>query len=415
MATPGAIVGSGALVTPGGAQGPGGAAGPTAVSTDTGNLAVLGSDSKILVPQSSIWSMRLRSFNAIGNPNFEIDQRNVGNISTDPSVMPIDRWIYQRAGTHSISLQQMAGTASDVFIPGTNFRISRSFYRITLKTTQASLGANDYMLLTQQVEGPQLRELQYDVHSLSVLVRSSVAGLSFGLSIRDGGPTTKSLTKLATIPSANTWTLLIFPNLPVFASGNFGLLPGSLGYVLTFCLAGGSSYTNPINDTWQNSTSPGAIGQSNFAASPVNSTFDIGFVQHEPGPVCSTLIDCPFGQNYDGPMGCLRYFQKTYAYATALGTVTATGCADAVVSSASLAWSICTRGFQKPLAKTPSLSVWDSNNGAANGVFNNSKGTHLSQNGLSGYSEKSFGAISVTPAQALGDWLSFHYIADTGW
>src|ERR1700757_3331801 len=53
-------------------------AAPGRVSTDANNLAVLGSDNLISVPASSIWSVRLRSFNAIGNPTMEIDQRQVG-------------------------------------------------------------------------------------------------------------------------------------------------------------------------------------------------------------------------------------------------------------------------------------------------------------------------------------------------
>src|SRR6266850_5359204 len=69
----GTVVASGVLVSPGGQQG---IPGPNALSTDVGNQATFGSDAKIYVPDPSpvIWSVRLRSFQAIGNPNFEIDQ-----------------------------------------------------------------------------------------------------------------------------------------------------------------------------------------------------------------------------------------------------------------------------------------------------------------------------------------------------
>src|SRR4029077_7860842 len=44
--------------------------------------------------QPTIWSARLRSFNAIGNPTFEVSQRNAGNSVSNPSsgAFVIDRW-----------------------------------------------------------------------------------------------------------------------------------------------------------------------------------------------------------------------------------------------------------------------------------------------------------------------------------
>src|SRR6516165_446511 len=86
------------FTVPQGTQGPTGPTGPpSGVSTDSGNIATLGSDAKILVPQSAITAMRLRSFNAIGNPNFEVDQRNCGNSVNFPAggylkTFVNDRW-----------------------------------------------------------------------------------------------------------------------------------------------------------------------------------------------------------------------------------------------------------------------------------------------------------------------------------
>ena len=61
------------------------------------------------------------------------------------------------------------------------------------------------------------RELAGDVHSVSLLVRSSVAGLKFGLILRDSPTTTKTLAKLCTIPSSGTWTLIQLPNNSILA------------------------------------------------------------------------------------------------------------------------------------------------------------------------------------------------------
>ena len=302
MAIPGSVVNVGKLVTPGGAQGQ---SGPSAVSADPGNIAVLGSDNLILVPQSTIWSQRLRSFNAIGNPNFEVDQRNAGASVGLLGNWAQDRWASNKAGTMSGTLQQIA--VPDAVVPGTNFRISRCAMRLTLTTQEAALAAGDYHILNQYIEGPFFRELSLDVHSISLLVRSSVAGLNFGVVLKDPPNATKTLVKLCTIPSANTWTLISLPNLPVWPSGNFTSVPGANGYQIGITLACGSTFMSPANDTWQTGSFWGAVGQSNFYGQPVNSTFDIAFIQHEPGPLCTTLIDKPFSQNLDE---CQRYLPE---------------------------------------------------------------------------------------------------------
>jgi hypothetical protein len=227
---------------------------------------------------AAIWSVRLRSFQALGNNTFEVDQRNVGNTVANAANNTFiqDRWLIGKSGTMAYSVGRSSAALPDVVVPGTNFRISNAFLRVTLTTAQASLAATDYTQIYQNVEGCQWRELSNDVHSISLLVRSSVAGLTFGVALRDSAPT-KTLTKLCTIPSANTWTLITLPNLPVWPAGNFSSAPGAIGYTLSIVLAAGSSQMNSANDTWQTIAALGAVGQSSFANSPVNSTFDIAY------------------------------------------------------------------------------------------------------------------------------------------
>jgi hypothetical protein len=363
------------------------------------------------ISNSQIWSTRLRSFNAIGNPNFEMDQRNIGNVVAAPATGTLiqDRWAIQKAGTLVASSGRQTAAASEVLVPGTNFAISRNFHRLTMTTAQASLGASDNLMLFTQIEGPQFRELQYDVHSISLLVRTSVAGLNFGLSVQDPATTTKSLVKLCTVPASNTWTLIALPNLPVFPSGNFSTVPGVLGYLLGICLAAGATMIAPANDTWQNGNFIGAVGQSNFAAGSA-STFDIAFVQHEPGPVCSTFIDKPFSANYDE---CLQHFQKSYDYATIPGTVTNNGIVMGPVFAGNppQLWT----PFKKRMSKVPSVFAYSPSTGAGNNVRDGTAGIDRAtsspwfpgENGFSG-----FGTASTNAANAI---YNFHWVAGTGW
>jgi hypothetical protein len=251
------------------------------------------------------------------------------------------------------------------------------------------------------------------VHSLSILVRSSVANLKFGLAIRDNN-ITHSLVNLCTLGAANTLTLITLPNLPVFvAGGSWGITPGVVGYNLSISLAGGSTITTPANGAWQNGNFTAASGQDSFAAQAVNSTFDIAFVQHEPGAVCTTPIDCPFGQNLDE---CLRYYYKTYDYAVAVGSNNANGLASGIGASgtpgAATTLVVNNAAYLKELAKTPTIHCWSAA-GAAN-VVNWSSGT-ITTSGAGQIGLKKFGILNIVSTSVGGCSIQYHFDADTGW
>jgi len=360
---------------------------------------------------NAVKTVGIRSYNALGNSTFECDQFNCGATVANPATATrlIDRWFNQKIGTLVASFRQTVGAANEVLVPGSNFAISRNFLRTTITTAEASLATGDNLTLYTQIEGPNFRELQYDVHSVQLLVRSSVAGLKFGLGIRDPGATTKSLTKLGTITSANTWTLVSFPNIPVFPSGNFSTAPGTLGYLLSICLAAGTALTAPANDTWQNGNFIGATGQSNFASA--TGTFDVAFVQHEPGAVCSTPIDKPFVQNLDE---CLRYFAKSYDYAVKPGTNSSLGARYMTVQPQNTQYVQGPTPFPKPMAKDPTVNIW-STDGTANAV-QISAGANVSVTGAVGnVGQSGFGYMQLASSQSANYQVQFHYSSDTGW
>ena len=398
---------------------------PTAGTADPTDIAlILKSGAYAQVPvstlggsatQSQIWSTRLRSFNAIGNPSFESDQRNVGTALTNPAngTFALDRYAVTKATSTLGYTTQRITLASPVLLPGTSFAISNGYLRLTLTTAQATLAAGDFWRIHQFAEGPQLRELIGDVHSVSLLVRSSVSPLNFSLALSDN-PVTKSLVKLCayTAPS-NTWQVISLPNIPVWPTGNFAVTPGSNGYLLYICLACGTTGMSPANDTWQNGNFLGAPGMSNFAASPVNSTFDIAFVQHEPGAVCSTFIDKPFSQNYDE---CLRYYCKSYDYATKPGTVVSANkcvmsCAGPAAPNTVVYGSL---RFPKPMAKAPTVNTWSPDTGAGSAIRDAAGSV---DRGVSSYADvgtTGFDAIILGSAMTSNSVALFHYTADTG-
>jgi len=403
------------FTVPQGTQGPTGPTGPpSGVSTDSGNIATLGSDAKILVPQSAITAVRLRSFNAIGNPNFEVDQRNCGNSVNFPAggylkTFVNDRWSIEKVGNVALSALQW-GPAADV-IPGTNYVITSRQLTTTL-TTPAALAAGDFIAIEQMIEGPFLRELIGDVHSISIYAWCSKA-LKFGLILRDGSATaTRALAKLCSLP-ANVFTLVTLPNLPVFPSGgNFSTSPGVAGYQLLITLGCGTTYTVPANDTWQTGNYVGAVGQDNFGSLAANDQFVLSFVQHEPGPNSTQLMDLDFSTNLHS---CQRYFAKSYNYATKLGTVTNAGAIGffAPGSFSPVRFSI---PFKCTMAKTPTITGYSPTTGASGMIRDELAGADKTISGGTGLeSDAGFSGFNITSANASAWYGSYHYTADTGW
>jgi hypothetical protein len=361
--------------------------------------------------QPTIWSARLRSFNAIGNPTFEVDQRNIGNIQPNwASGTPIiDRWTINKTGTMTISAGQLAAPTPLPTVPGTGYVISRSCGRIYISTAQASLAAGDNITMNQRVEGPQWRELQGDVHSISILCRSSIAGQIFTMGLRDTGGT-RSLVLLGTIPTANQWTLVNFQNLPLWDSGGgWTNAPGSQAYYINVCVACGSTLTAPSAGIWVSGNYVAAPGMTNFAAT-LNSTFDVAFVQHEPGPLCSTPIDCPFTQNYDD---CLRYYTKSYLYTIAPGAVNAAGLIYAYVA-ASLSPYV-NIPFKKVMAKAPTVQGYSPTSGAAGTVRDYNASLDKTITNPANTGDASFQGFTITSPNVAAWQAGIHWTADTGW
>jgi hypothetical protein len=366
---------------------------------------------------ASIWAVRLRSWNAAGNPNFEVAQRNVGNALTNPASGTFleDRWWLQGGTSLTGWTAQRVSTAltagGGFFVPGTNFVITTGFVRFTVTTPTASLSAGQILALIQSAEGPQFRELASDVHSVTLYARSSIANFSFGLFIRDPGAT-RSLTKLCTLGAANTQQLITLPNLPAFPSaGNFSMGVGVQGYVLGICLACGSTNMSPANDTWQTGNFSGAVGQGNLMATS-GATFDLLFIQHEPGSQCTTPIDKPFTQNLDES---LRFYVKSYDYGTAVGTAsTGSGARAYCVLPSNLSQAIGATVFPKSMAKAPTVTFYNHITGAANSA-QDSGGVNHAVTGVIYAGLNSSNGMNFSTACTASMGMHFHYTSDTGW
>jgi hypothetical protein len=368
--------------------------------------------------QPVIWSVRLRSFNAVGNPNFEVDQRNVGMAVSNPvaGTFVVDRWFKGGSGTYGVTCQSTAqaiGGSNPILVPGTSFRPSSHTLQYTLTTAQTTLAAGDFLCIRQLVEGSVMRELINDVHSISLLVQSTVAPLTFSVALRDGPPITTSIVYPCTINTANVWQLITLPNIPLWASGgNWTMIPGVQGYDLIITLACGSTYIAPATGTWQNGSFLGASGMSNWCNNPINTTsFYLAFVQHEPGALCTTLIDKPFSQSLDE---CLRYFVASYDYGTKPGTASNSNGAPQMWTPANLhPYTPIT--FPHKLAKFPTTIIgYSPSTGASGNIRDWSSGIDRAISSTASAGMSGFNGFTLTTPNAAVANQAFHYTADTG-
>lgn len=418
MATPGQIIGVGKLITPGGAQGPKGDPGsaipladPTqngllkqvsGLTTDfvdgTNNCQDLGNAIRVLGP---------RIYNSFGNPSFEVDQRAVGNpVTVNGFVM--DRWYNANTmATGKTTCQQVAATAP-VIIPGTNFGITNKVFRITCTTAQAVPAAAENVYFYQMIEGSRMRELISDVHSLSILCRSNVAGLKFGICLRTFAAPFWGISKLCSFsPTASQWTLITLPNIPIWpAGGTWGLTPGSTGYYLFITLTAGANAIPSANDVWVNFSNIGAIGQGNLMTA-VNNYADFAFVQHETGPNCNQLQDVDFERNL---RSCQRYYCKSSGYAV---KACQGGWVGVGIMPASSGNGRCTIRFPVEMAKVPTMR-YTGNSAVLGNIYTDGNGlipVSSSAPTTSGVGQLNSSTVGPAAASAmLADWD-----ADTGW
>jgi len=434
-----------------GGKGLTGPAGPIVVSADTNNAARLGSDSNLLVPtvpfpiadatrngllrqvsglttdlvdgtnhtqdfttalKPTIWNVRLNSYNALGNPNFEVDQQNIAGQVTVGRV--IDRWFLGVNGTAVVTGYQFPFGSGGTVIPGTNYIITAQGVRLFISTAQASLTGSNYVQFYQFVEGPAWRSLSTGVHSLSILCQCTVSPFTFAIALRDMGAslqTTQSLVLPFTYNAGGAWQLLTAPNLPAFPSGNFTTAPGVVSYQLSITPACGPTYSAPTSGpTWQSGNFIGFTGQGNLAATSAASLY-IAFVQHEPGPYCTPPIELPFPKNL---RACQRYFAKGASYNVKLPTANNNyrWIGTHVQSSAACR---CNIHYPVEMAKAPTISMYDYQ-ANLNQVYLETVGNVA----FSSTSGDAAGILAVNLAAAqtttyngsavLGQWK-----ADTGW
>ena len=210
--------------------------------------------------------------NRIINGRMEIDQRNNGSavtVNAQVVTWSLDRWFGVGQATDGVfSLQRQAGGPVGF----------ANFLRLTTTTADASIGASQFYVVGQQVEGNMISDLAWGTASagsatLRFWARSSLTGAYSG-SIRNNTGD-RSYAFSFSILSANTWELKAV-TIPGETVGTW-LADTGIGIRLIFDLGSGSTHRGTAG-SWVGTSLFGVTGAVSLI-STLNATFDITGVE----------------------------------------------------------------------------------------------------------------------------------------
>ena len=245
----------------------------------------------------------LSNRNKIINGAMTIDQRNAGAAVTVNAVglfFPTDRFFGSGQNTDGVFTLQQSATAPAGFV---NSVIA------TVTTADASIGATQYYLFNQYIEGHNTADLGWGTASakaitLSFWTRSSLTG-TFGGVISNGGQN-RSYPFTYAISAADTWeykTITIAGD----TSGTW-LTTNGVGIRLHFDLGVGSTYRGTAG-AWAGALYLGATGATDVIGT-LSATWQITGVQLEAGDTATPFEHRSYGAEL---ALCKRYYQRMAA------------------------------------------------------------------------------------------------------
>jgi hypothetical protein len=263
-------------------------------------MVISGSDGVTFPDSTNQFSGGAFSFkNRILNGDMRIDQRNAGaavTVNASGTFFPVDRFFGTGQATDGVFTLDQNTTAPAGFV---NSVVA------TVTTVDASIGATQFYIFNQYIEGTNVSDLAWGTASaktvtLSFWTRSSLTG-TFGGVISNSAQN-RSYPFTYSISVADTWeykTITIAGD----TSGTW-LTDTGIGIRLHFDLGVGSTYRGTAG-SWAGATYLGATGATDVI-STLNATWYITGVQLEVGSVATPFERRPYGTELSL---CQRYYQ----------------------------------------------------------------------------------------------------------
>jgi hypothetical protein len=286
--------------------------------------------------------------------------------------------------------------------------------KIAVTTVQSSLGANDELTVMLPIEGVRTSRLLSGTslanpQSLGFWFCAHRTGAYSG-SVMNAGKT-RACPFSFTVTAADTpqWISLSGANAIAADTAGTWLNDSNVGSYLTICLAAGSSRVGTAA-AWTTTTSPGLAGVTG-TSNGVGSTSDIFYIGNLialpgvelPPSDRAPFIMRPFDQER---LACMRYWQKSCDYATAVGAAGAFGGVDVFLPIGSTGDIKTQIMFPVPMRAVPAITLYD-DVGTSGKVYKGGSGKtgvadHIAQTGFRG------GSSDTTNANEL----FFQWIAD---
>jgi len=238
--------------------------------------------------------------NRIINPAMVIDQRNAGASVTPNNAYTLDRWQLENSQTGKASIQQNAGSVT----PPAGF----TNYLGVTSLSAYSVGATDYFLLTQSIEGFNAADFAWGTANaqsatISFWVRSSLTG-TFGGTVNNSAQQ-RAYPFTYTISAANTWEQKTV-TIPGDTSGTW-LTTNGIGIRLRFNLGTGATYSGTAG-AWTGTSNVFAPTGATSVVGTNGATFYITGVQLEKGSTATSFDVRPYGTELQL---CQRYYYRT--------------------------------------------------------------------------------------------------------
>jgi hypothetical protein len=231
----------------------------------------------------------------------QIDQRNAGASVTVTTVnYPVDRWFGEGSQSSKFTVQQNAGSVT----PPVGF----SNYLGATSSATTSLGATDYFILQQRIEGFNFADLAWGTANaktvtLSFQVYSSLTG-TFGGAFLNGA-NSRAYPFTYSIPVANTWTTISI-TIAGDTTGTWVGATNGTGLKVIFSLGTGSTYSGTAG-AWASALYISATGATSVVGTN-GATFYITGVQLEVGSTATPFERRLYNQEL---ANCQRYYFKT--------------------------------------------------------------------------------------------------------
>lgn len=282
------------------------------------------------------------------NGDFSMSQENGNTTSTANGFFPADQWALYRvtsAGTITV------GRVDAVTPAGGTKRI-----RITITAADASLAAGEYLVLSQNLEGSNVADHKYGAAGAFASVRRfgirSSIPLTFAFS-RQNAALNRSWVGTQTI-AANTDSVASFA-IPGDTTGTWLTGDGVIGFTENIVIACGSTFQGVAG--WQAGNILGTSGVTNGMGT-LGAVFEIFDAGEKLDPDATGVYGAYQVGEFNAVYRGERYVRKsvTGSFVNAAPRVAST----LTQSNQGSGYIEMVVNFETPMAKTPSVTVYDS-------------------------------------------------------